>query len=85
MIKEELKELNKKYLELYEKEIETKDEVIIKTINRKTQQKGVASIGIGKNKNFIFIFEGAGDGSDDKKQTIDEFLENYIFFIDYEI
>lgn len=85
MIKEELHELNKKYLQLYNNTVENKNEVVIKTINRKTHQKGVASIGINDNKNFVFIFEGAGDGSEDKKQTIDEFVKNYIFFIDYEI
>ena len=50
----------------------------ILSINKKTLWEGVASF-YTNGENKIWINEGAGDGSDDHGETIEDFLKKYEF------
>lgn len=49
----------------------------IDTINKNTNWEGTAII--LKDKKTIRVYEGNGDGRDDKSMSIDEFINNYNF------
>lgn len=58
------------------------DEFELFTYNKKTEIQGVAFF---CNDGGIKVFEGNGDGSDDKVMDYETFINNYLFFIAHEI
>lgn len=59
------------------------EELILYTCNIKTGTTGVA-VFYNDNKT-IKVYEGNGDGSDDKEMDYKDFIENYYFFVGHEI
>lgn len=53
------------------------------TTNKSNGWCGCASFS-PKLDNWIKVFEGAGDGSDDKEMTFSEFIQNYDYVLERE-
>ena len=58
--------------------LQNNEEYYLQTKNKKTKRIGAAAF---TKDGKIKVFEGAGDGSDDKKMSYAEFKKNYNFEI----
>lgn len=61
-------------------ELDDSDRYYIWTCNRSTNYEGCASF-YTNGENKIKVYEGSGDGSEDKSMSYDEFIENYYFVL----
>ena len=68
----------------YKKIIQDDDLIYIETKNKNNSWIGCASF-LTNGEDKIKVFEGSGDGSDDKVLSFSEFLNNYSFEIKREV
>ena len=61
-------------------ELEDDREYYISTANKKTHQEGTINF-YTNGERKVKVYEGNGDGSDDKEMSYEEFIKNYSFML----